>query len=121
MDSPSANTSEIHTYAVFEQVVATIAKFLIEIAVFDGKMEQDKIRDLLSEWYGGLKAPLTLYVATRGMAPSIPESLRDEWADLGSRGYVSNMKVVTVDADHFDLLGKDEVIRGLQEDWSKGP
>lgn len=43
------------TYAVFEQVVAMIAKLLIELAVFHAQMQQDRIPDLLSEWYSGFR------------------------------------------------------------------
>lgn len=103
------------TYNVFEKVVGTIAKLLVELGYYDGVYHQDDLRELLSKWYGQVQAPLTLYVASRGMAPSIPK----DWENLGSRGYVSNMTVVPVDADHFDMLGKDEVVNGLQAGWTK--
>lgn len=69
------------------------------------------------EWQRRLKAPVSVYVAREGIRMSIPENMRGEWADLGARRAWQGVKVYEIEGGHFDILGNNELVELLQNEW----
>ncbi len=74
-------------------------------------------RDLtmFGEWIKGIKAPMTVYVASEGMIAHMPDvALRKEWYGFGVHRFYPDAAVVCVKAGHFQVLGHELVAAGLQ-------
>ncbi|KAK0492930.1 NRPS-like enzyme [Armillaria luteobubalina] len=73
--------------------------------------------ELLARWMRTVKAPITVVVAHEGSLSSIPKEDREEWADLGVKRCLSDVKVVFVSGGHYEFLTDERVIRLLQEGY----
>ncbi|KAF8209695.1 hypothetical protein K438DRAFT_1810225 [Mycena galopus ATCC 62051] len=65
-------------------------------------------------WMGEVKAPVTLYKASRGLGAGIAPEAQKEWGALGLDWCCTELRVVEVDGDHRDMVIRDEVVEDLQ-------
>lgn len=69
------------------------------------------------EWVSTLRTPLTLIVATNGIATTLPQEMREEWKDLGVQHALQPVAVHRIDAGHFHVLGERrtaEILQGIE-------
>lgn len=71
----------------------------------------------LTAWEKGLKAPVSVYIASDGMMTTIPEADRAEWAALGATKLWPNAKVHFIPGGHYDFIGHDKLVDLLQSEW----
>ncbi|KAJ7189320.1 hypothetical protein GGX14DRAFT_485207 [Mycena pura] len=65
-------------------------------------------------WMGEVKAPVTLYKASRGLVAGVAPEAQKEWWALGLDWCCINLRVVEVDGDHRDIVNRDELVEDLQ-------
>ncbi|KAF7348966.1 NRPS-like enzyme [Mycena venus] len=68
----------------------------------------------MTVWMGEVKAPITLYMASRGVIAGIAPEAQKKWWALGLDWCGAELRVVEVDAGHADILNRDEVVEDLQ-------
>lgn len=98
----------------------TLDRFLNQIFDFLLHLETESqlpVLSALEDWLKVLKAPVTIFIGSYGMAGSIPVEHREGWHDLGTRRCFPNAHIVYVDAGHYDILGNHVVIAGLQSGY----
>jgi hypothetical protein len=100
--------------AVVKRMTAGVTRFFVDNG---GRApSRDSVRAALVARLKTIKSPVTIYMASRGMKPSIPEEAKG-WDDLGCTECFPSAKVISIDSSHFDLFEKDVVIEGLEKDW----
>ncbi|KIK61181.1 hypothetical protein GYMLUDRAFT_225393 [Collybiopsis luxurians FD-317 M1] len=65
----------------------------------------------------GIRAPMTVIVASHGMVELVPEDTRKDWMDLGASlcvGTNSRINVARVEGGHFGLFENEEITRLLE-------
>lgn len=73
------------------------------------------MRDRIIQWVRGVKAPLTVYVATEGMVVCLPANSRGDWEDLGARSCKRDADVVMLNKAHFTILESEGFIDDIQD------
>ncbi|KAJ7756758.1 Alpha/Beta hydrolase protein [Mycena maculata] len=98
-----ANTMEPYLGAVFDLVTG-----------MSQDREPETLMDCLVTWMRSVKVAATLYIGSTGVIAEIPQHHREKWSDLGARRCLANVKVVYLDAGHYDILSNEQLIRELQ-------
>ncbi|KDQ18683.1 hypothetical protein BOTBODRAFT_154644 [Botryobasidium botryosum FD-172 SS1] len=96
--------------------IGMLAKFIAQLSKGDG--ECLSIEPFL-RWLKGTSAPITVYIATDGINGILPPQSGREWSDLGVTKCFPGAKVVDIQGGHFDMLGSDDLIERLQNEWSR--
>jgi hypothetical protein len=71
----------------------------------------------LTSWMRGVKAPVSVYVASNGTVDCLPEDIREEWKDLGVLDCYPDAQVITVKGGHFGMLADDGLVESLQSGY----
>jgi hypothetical protein len=72
---------------------------------------------LLVKWLKGVKAPVSVYIASNGVIECLPEEVRQDWKELGTRECYPDAKLVYANGGHFGFMGDDRVVKSLQEGY----
>ena len=101
--------------ATYENMVggsANAFEFALSLAG-ERRVYADVMRGMIA-WMGEVKAPVTLYKASRGLVAGVAPEAQKEWWALGLDWCCTNLRVVEVGADHFDIVNRDELVEDLQ-------
>jgi len=107
---PNASNFVGSTNDVVESFIYSTLNFLLALAGGD----LSSMRARLIQWLRGVKAPLTVYVATEGMIACFPAHMRKDWEDLGARSCRSDAEVITFNKAHFTILESEDFIKDIQ-------
>ncbi|KAF9029928.1 hypothetical protein BDZ89DRAFT_1065026 [Hymenopellis radicata] len=98
-----------HTRAFLGTVCSHTARVLKFLDTHGRDME------MFAAWMKGIRAPMTVYVASEGMIAHVPEvALSAEWYGFGVQRVFPYAEVVYVEGGHFEVLGHELVAAGLQ-------
>lgn len=106
----------------WERMKATLLQmldFLPSIAdpdVVNKQTVEESMTGLLN-WMRGVKAPVSVYVASNGMIDCLPEEVREQWKDLGARECYPNAEVFNIKGGHFGMLADDMLVKSLQNGY----
>jgi hypothetical protein len=100
-------------------------KALLQLLDFLGSLAGPEISNLtveecmvlLVEWLKGVKAPVSVYVASKGMVEDLPKEIQRDWKELGARECYPDAKIVHASGGHFGFLGDDRVVKSLQSGY----
>jgi thioesterase domain-containing protein len=101
--------------AMYENIIVGSAKafeFALSLAG-ERRVYTEVMRGMIA-WMGEAKAPVTLYKASRGVVENIATQAQKEWWAFGLDWGCADLRVVEVDADHVDILNRDELVEDLQ-------
>lgn len=75
--------------------------------------------DLFRKWVGGIRARLTLHVATEGANITIPEDKKEQREDLGATVMLGDVpfNLVTIEGDHSSILVEESLRHSLEEGY----
>ncbi|KAJ7596508.1 NRPS-like enzyme [Mycena floridula] len=73
--------------------------------------------ELMIKWARDLKAPITVFVAKKGVVTEMPQGLRGERADLGARKCYPEATVIEVEGGHWEFLEDPTLLKGLQRGY----
>lgn len=92
-----------------------VDRFLYDLATVNpgGLLDLEKVQ----EWLRRVKAPLSVYVAKKGVRCTVLEADREEWEDLGARRAVPNAEVIYVEGGHYEFLWDPLLIDRLQRGY----
>lgn len=76
-----------------------------------------RLLDSFVGWIESVNAPITVYVASKGMLPLMMPEYSEQWADLGANFCHNKSRVVYLDTDHFDVIYDKRLILDLQRDY----
>ena len=65
-----------------------------------------------------VKAPVTVYIASRGMCTMFSEDMRSAWGDFGAHA-LNRAKVVSVEGDHYEFLESQSFLNALENNWGE--
>ncbi|KAF7339024.1 Acetyl-CoA synthetase-like protein [Mycena venus] len=65
-------------------------------------------------WMREVKAPVTLYKASRGVITGVAPEAQKEWWAFGLDWCCAELRVVEVDVDHVEIVNRDELVEDLQ-------
>ncbi|KAK7039644.1 Alpha/Beta hydrolase protein [Favolaschia claudopus] len=94
-------------------------------AVFDlvigmsEKRDSESLMEGLAMWIRTLKAPMTVFVCSNGVIGEVPQRCRKDWGDLGAHRCLDDLRVVYLDAGHYDVLWNSLLIRDLQDGFAR--
>ncbi|KAJ6468640.1 hypothetical protein C8R47DRAFT_1151234 [Mycena vitilis] len=86
--------------------------FIVSLAPGNQKIFKEVLRGL-TQWMKALKAPVTLYKATRGALVGIAPEAEKEWWAVGL-DWCCDLRVVEVEVDHIDMLCRGELVEDLE-------
>ncbi|KAJ7642621.1 hypothetical protein DFH06DRAFT_1214012 [Mycena polygramma] len=86
--------------------------FIVSLTRSNRKLYKEVVLGL-TEWMKELKAPVTLYKATRGALVGIAPEAEKEWWAVGL-DWCCDLRVVEVEVDHLDIVCRDEVVEDLE-------
>ncbi|KAF8996235.1 Alpha/Beta hydrolase protein, partial [Cyathus striatus] len=72
-------------------------------------------QSMFFDWLMSIKARPVVYVATEGVRSLL--NSRDYSSDLGSKAVYSDVRVVVVNADHYNLFNNEELVRDLDSGY----
>ncbi|KAF8162196.1 hypothetical protein K438DRAFT_1731291 [Mycena galopus ATCC 62051] len=101
--------------AIYENLVvgsANAFEFALSLAG-ERRVYAEVMRGMIA-WMGEVKAPVTLYKASRGMGADVAPEGQKEWGALGLDWCCTELRVVEVDGDHADIVSRDELVEDLQ-------
>ncbi|KAF5321072.1 hypothetical protein D9619_000384 [Psilocybe cf. subviscida] len=75
--------------------------------------------NLFRKWVGGMRARLTLYVATEGANLTISEENKERRPDLGATALLGDVPftLVTIEGDHTSILGEESLRCSLEDEY----
>ncbi|KAJ7457190.1 hypothetical protein B0H11DRAFT_2243454 [Mycena galericulata] len=69
----------------------------------------------MTAWMREVRAPVTLYKASRGVIAGVAPEVQKEWWALGMDKCCPDLRVVEVEGDHQEILSRDELVEDLQK------
>ncbi|KAJ7485841.1 hypothetical protein FB451DRAFT_1554646 [Mycena latifolia] len=79
-----------------------------------GRGYEEVVRGVVA-WMREIKAPVTLYRASRGVLAGVPPEAQKVWWALGLDWCCADLRVVEVEGDHAEILTCDELVEDLQK------
>lgn len=101
--------------AMYENLIvgsANAFEFALSLAG-ERRVYAEVMRGMIA-WMGEVKAPVTLYKASRGVVAGLAPEAQKEWWALGLDWCCTELRVVEVDGDHRDIINRDELVEDLQ-------
>lgn len=93
------------------QYMRAVFDFMVDLWLKDPSRT---MLEALEEWMAGIQAPVTVYIASYGLAGCITPESRAVWGDYGVQHCIPGARVVHMTAGHFDILETDFLIHDLQ-------
>ncbi|KAF7348965.1 NRPS-like enzyme [Mycena venus] len=106
--------SELMAAAYENLVVGSVKAFEFALSLGGEQRVYTEVMHGMIAWMGEVKAPVTLYKASRGVIAGIAPEAQKEWWALGLNWCCAELQVVEVDVDHNDIVSRDELVEDLQ-------
>ncbi|KAJ6574353.1 hypothetical protein B0H19DRAFT_1371452 [Mycena capillaripes] len=100
--------------AMYENVVGFAKAFEFALSLAGERRVYTEVMRGMIAWMREVKAPVTLYKASRGLVAGFAPEAQKEWGAFGLDWCCADLRVVEVDVDHFDILNRDELVEDLQ-------
>jgi hypothetical protein len=98
---------------LFEGSIVRAFDFMLGLA--GERRGRGEVVRAVTAWMQEVRAPVTLYKALRGVFVGVAPEARKEWWALGLDWCCVDLRVVEVEADHFDIQNHDELVADLQK------
>ncbi|PCH35877.1 ketoacyl-synt-domain-containing protein [Wolfiporia cocos MD-104 SS10] len=102
----------------FKRTAIGIYEFMFGLLPEDRPYSVDAMREALVEWMRSIHVPVTLFIASDGVAKGIPPEIMEEWGDFGLHKVYPDGQIVHVKGTHFTMFDTDELAQPLQTTWS---
>ncbi|KAJ7122205.1 hypothetical protein C8R44DRAFT_705178 [Mycena epipterygia] len=102
--------------AVYENLIeggGKVFEFILSLAG-ERRMYTDVVRGTIA-WMSEVRAPVTLYKASRGVVVGVVPEAQKEWSALGLDWCCAALRVVEIEVDHFEIVVRDELVEDLQK------
>lgn len=103
--------------AEVDHFLDSVFDFMLALHYYHSKdRSEPSSTDFMEEWMHSVRAPVTVYLATYGMLHTYTprQYPPDEWRIYNS---FENVRVLVLEAGHFDILTNPTLHRGLQEKY----
>ncbi|PCH38979.1 KR-domain-containing protein [Wolfiporia cocos MD-104 SS10] len=102
----------------FKRTAIGIYEFMFGLLPEDKPYSVYALREALVEWMRLIHVPVTLFIASDGVAKGIPPEVLEEWGDFGLHKVYPDGQIVHVKGTHFTMFDTDELAQPLQAAWS---
>ncbi|KAJ6628492.1 hypothetical protein B0H10DRAFT_2209402 [Mycena sp. CBHHK59/15] len=112
---PAEEMSELMA-AMYENLIEGMARAFEFVLSLAGERRgyAEVVRGMIA-WMREVRAPVTLYQASRGVFAGVAPEAQKAWWALGLDWCCADLRVVEVEVDHLDILIRDELVEDLQK------
>jgi thioesterase domain-containing protein/aryl carrier-like protein len=113
LDTFQRGESPSQTVKFSMETIGKLVRLNLQFLLENARGDRSKMDETFLTWLTELKAPMSVFIASRGIVQCVPEWARDEWRDLGANNCLKPVRVHYLDAGHFEIMELPELGRLL--------
>ncbi|KAI0313261.1 hypothetical protein OF83DRAFT_1286326 [Amylostereum chailletii] len=110
---PMFNPSSSHAQDMIRAAIS-LTRLNIQFLLECGDGDINRSLQPLMGWMAGLRTPIALFIATDGIAATLPPHMFGDWGDLGVKCCSQRVDIHTVESGHFQIFAQRIVAEILQ-------